>query len=387
MNPSREIRLVAALSLVLGLVLLTGGSNAEAAAGLPPTSIHGTNFLIKTQADLNFCIEAEPGVTEGRSLTMQGCSNADTQRWALPWYTTGLNQIIDNQGMCLNVRGHKADDWPEPAHRGLSGRSGRVLHLHIVGPASVRQRLPRDLRCGGERAGQARRLRCHQADPAVGGHSPEHVSRRAATTADAEEEMSRQASTASHERNAIMSLFSIRIIIATVVGVVLVSACTGAPGSQPAGSPAGTMDSAAEETAPTDQGSTGGGGASLIEAARAVTDACTLMPMDLVSTIVPDATEPVSQQLPSRCTVSNGTSVVEITIAASDAVDPLVPNEPVTGLGVAAYLQEPMPDNAYLKVILDPAGGAIYVEVAGHDGQDHTDHAIAIAERVLAGLE
>jgi hypothetical protein len=184
-----------------------------------------------------------------------------------------------------------------------------------------------------------------------------------------------------------MSRLTIHITIATVIGVVLVTACTGAPGGQSAGSPADTPAPAVDGTTPAGPSSAGGGGASLIEAARAITDACTLMPMDLVSTIVPDAAEPESQQFPTRCTLSNGTSVVEITIAPYDVVDPLVPNEPVGGLGVAAYLQKPAPDDAYLKVILDPAEGAIYVEVAGHDGQDHRDDAIAVAQRVLAGLQ
>lgn len=169
---------------------------------------------------------------------------------------------------------------------------------------------------------------------------------------------------------------------------ILLAACTGAPGGQPDGSQVAASGPAAGETAPADQGSGGGTGASLVQAAAAVTDACTLMPMDLAASIVPNASEPVSQPFPFNvCTVSNGTSVVEITIRATEIVDPLVPNEPVAGLGVAAYLQKPFPDDAYLKVILDPNGGAIYVEVAGHDGKDHGDDAIAVAERVLAELQ
>jgi hypothetical protein len=136
------------------------------------------------------------------------------------------------------------------------------------------------------------------------------------------------------------------------------------------------------------EGSAGAGAASLIAAAAAVTDVCPLVPMDLASSIVPNASAPQSQKFPPyRCTISNGTSVLQVTVAAYDAVDPLIPNEPVAGLGTAAYLQKQQPDNAYIKVILDPAGGALYVEVAGHDGKDHGDDAIAVAQRVLERLQ
>lgn len=167
--------------------------------------------------------------------------------------------------------------------------------------------------------------------------------------------------------------------LAFATGLTL-AACTAAPGQDgdtpPGGQSPGTAPSA------------GGGATSLVDAAAAVTDACKLMPMDLAATIVPNASAPQSQQFPPyKCTVSNGTSVLEITIGAYDAVDPLVPNETVGGLGTQAYLQKQTPDNAYLKMILDPNGGAVYVEVAGHDGKDHGDDAIAVAERVLDGLQ
>lgn len=169
---------------------------------------------------------------------------------------------------------------------------------------------------------------------------------------------------------------------------ILLAACTGAPRGQPDGSPVAASGPTAAGSTPVDQGTGGRAGVSLVDAAAAVTDACTLMPMDLAASIVPNASEPQSQQFPPyKCTVSNGTSVLDITIAAYDAVDPLVPNEPVAGLGVAAYLQTQFTDDAYLKIVLDPNGGAIYVEIAGHDGKDHGDDAIAVAQRVLAGLE
>ncbi len=170
---------------------------------------------------------------------------------------------------------------------------------------------------------------------------------------------------------------SVRILIAIVVAAFAASAC-GGPASEPThtGSPAVIPNQPA-----------GGGGTSLVAAARKVTDVCPLMPGDLVPAIVPGASAPQSQKFPPyKCTISNGTSVLEVTIGAYDAVDPLVPNEAVAGLGSAAYLQKQQPDDAYIKIILDPAGGAVYVEVAGHDGKDHGDDAIAVAKRILAAL-
>lgn len=108
--PPRTVR-AASVVLSLGLILAGTASGAKSAGGLPPTSIHGVSFQVRTLADTNFCIEADPGTSEGRPLTMQQCSAPDpTQHWALPWQTSGVNQVIDSQGMCLNVRGHRADD-------------------------------------------------------------------------------------------------------------------------------------------------------------------------------------------------------------------------------------------------------------------------------------
>ncbi len=185
-----------------------------------------------------------------------------------------------------------------------------------------------------------------------------------------------------------MSRSRIRILVASTAGVLLVSACSGAPAGQPGGSVTAAAPPPAGDSAGPGHGSAGAGGATLVEAAAAVTDACTLLPEDLAASIVPNASAPQSQTFPPyKCTVSNGTSVLEITVAAYDAVDALIPNEKVPGLGTVAYLQEQQPDDAYVKVVLDPNGGAVYVEVAGHDGKDHGDDAIAVAKRVLEALQ
>jgi len=179
-----------------------------------------------------------------------------------------------------------------------------------------------------------------------------------------------------------MSTSRSHLLVASI-GVLVVAGCGGGAASAPDSSGASSPAAGAAATA-----GSAGGRTSLVAAAAAVKDACSLMPMDLAASIVPNASPPQSQQFPPyKCTVSNGTSVLEITIAAYDAVDALIPNEHVDGLGATAYLQKQMVDDAYLKVVLDPAGGAIYVEVAGHDGMDHGDDAVAVAQRVLAALQ
>jgi hypothetical protein len=184
-----------------------------------------------------------------------------------------------------------------------------------------------------------------------------------------------------------MSRFHLRILVPLMLGILPFAACSGPTSGGPDASQSVGSGPSAGASVPADQGQTGAGGSSLVAAAAAVTDACSLVPMDLASSIVSNASAPQSQTFPPyQCTISNGTSVLQVTIGAYDAVDPLIPNEPVAGLGVAAYLQKQQPDDAYLKVILDPAGGAVYVEVAGHDGKDHGDDAVAVAQRVLEAL-
>ncbi|MGH2967275.1 MAG: hypothetical protein ACRDMH_18100 [Solirubrobacterales bacterium] len=60
--------------------------------------------------------------------------------------------------------------------------------------------------------------------------------------------------------------------------------------------------------------------------------------------------------------------------------------EPSPGLAEGAYLQTQFVDDSYLQVILTKDRGALYVEVADHDGKDHKNDAIAVAQAVLAQL-
>jgi Ricin-type beta-trefoil lectin domain len=91
---------------------LVGVGDAQQAHGAsaPPTEVHGTNFLLKSQIDTNFCIEVENGTGEGRTITLQTCGGADTQRWALPLNSDDTNLIVDSQGLCLDGRFTKGDE-------------------------------------------------------------------------------------------------------------------------------------------------------------------------------------------------------------------------------------------------------------------------------------
>src|SRR2546421_2207471 len=127
-------------------------------------------------------------------------------------------------------------------------------------------------------------------------------------------------------------------------------------------------------------------------AAAKVKDACTLMPANLVQKIVPGASASQGSQYPMRCSVSNGTSVLEITIETGIATptDPIKGAEFISGLADGGYLERLDPvarGDTYLTVILgkDPPG-LLHVEVAGHDGKDHKDDAIAVASDILAHL-
>ena len=140
------------------------------------------------------------------------------------------------------------------------------------------------------------------------------------------------------------------------------------------------------------QSSSKGSDSALAVAAGKVTDACTVMPADLVQKIVPGGGAPQSEQYPRRCSVSNGKSVLEITIETGliTPTDPVKGAEYIPGLALGGYLERLDPvsrGDTYLTVILgrDP-NGLLHVEIAGHDGKDHKEDAIAVAQAVLAQL-
>jgi len=131
----------------------------------------------------------------------------------------------------------------------------------------------------------------------------------------------------------------------------------------------------------------GGGNTSLVAAAQRISDLCSVVPDSLAAKIVPNAFAPGREQFPLRCTLNNGKSVLEVTLEKGFALegDPLADAEFISGLAQGGYLQRPVPDSAYLAVLInrDPKV-VLYVEVAGHDGKDHRDDAIAVAREILA---
>lgn len=178
-----------------------------------------------------------------------------------------------------------------------------------------------------------------------------------------------------------------RAFVLALLTILLLSACVRMPSSK-SSSPSSPNDRGAASSK-----EEAGDGSSYAVAAAKVTDACMLMPADLLKKIVPNANAPTREQYPRRCNVSNGTSVLEITFETGIAtpVDPINGAEFIPGLAEGGYLERLDPyakGDIYLTVILgkDPKG-LLHVEVAGHDGKDHKDDAIAVARYILAHLK
>jgi len=134
------------------------------------------------------------------------------------------------------------------------------------------------------------------------------------------------------------------------------------------------------------------GASSFAVAAAKITDACSLMPADFVQRLVPGASAPQSERFPPRCTVRNGKSALEITMDTGPA-DPINGAEFIPGLAQGGYVERLSPNSpgdVYLTVILgqdsNQTNHNLHVEVAGWDGKDHKDDAIAIARDTLAHL-
>jgi hypothetical protein len=98
-------------AVALGVMALTTAAQGQGGAPAPPPStIHGVNFLIKSQVDNTFCVQVASGTTEGRTITLQTCGAADTQRWAFSNNSDDTNLVLDSQGMCLDGRNRKGND-------------------------------------------------------------------------------------------------------------------------------------------------------------------------------------------------------------------------------------------------------------------------------------
>jgi hypothetical protein len=135
-----------------------------------------------------------------------------------------------------------------------------------------------------------------------------------------------------------------------------------------------------------------GDGPSYAAAVAKLTDACPLMPADYVQKLVPGALAPEKERYPLRCTVRNDKSALEITFDTGPD-EPIKGADSIAGLAKAAYLERLDPvarGDVYLTVILgkdeNETNRNLHVEVAGHDGKDHKDDAIAVARDILAHL-
>jgi hypothetical protein len=191
-----------------------------------------------------------------------------------------------------------------------------------------------------------------------------------------------------------------RISILFLVTTALLVGC--APGDKPqsggqaqstaAGS--GGTGSGATASGSTGTGAAGSGSAasSYAAAAEKVTDVCTLIPAEYITRLIPNAFPASSERYPRQCTIRNNLSALQVSIDTGFVpVDPIQGAEFIPGLAEGGYLERLSPNekgDVYLTVILgkDPKA-LLHVEVAGHDGKDHRDDAIAIARDILTRLQ
>ena len=178
-----------------------------------------------------------------------------------------------------------------------------------------------------------------------------------------------------------------RTLIAVLPAALLLSACTRSTNRN------SSSTSSANDRGPAVANDEGADASKYAASAAQVTDACTLLPPpELLKKIVPGANAPQGEQYPRRCSVSNGTLVLEITIETGMivSVDPVNGAEFVPGLAAGGYLERLDPydkGDTYLTVILGKnPRGLLHVEVAGHDGKDHKDEAISVARDILTAL-
>src|SRR6059036_3428578 len=130
-----------------------------------------------------------------------------------------------------------------------------------------------------------------------------------------------------------------RRLIVVVVACVALSACVHLPDSPSTSKP--SNDGSKSSDGSSSSATKTGNGSSYAANAANVNDACPLMPADQVKKIVPNANAPTREQYPRRCNISNGTSVLEITIETGIAtpVDPVNGAEFVPGLADGGYLE------------------------------------------------
>ena len=194
-----------------------------------------------------------------------------------------------------------------------------------------------------------------------------------------------------------------RIALGFVI-VALVAACSGS--QSPTSVPAGTVTPAAQGSAggagsngnaggagsngnAGGAGSNGnaGGGATVAAAAEQVKDWCALLPADVIAKFAPSAPPVHAGVYPGECDASNGVSALQFQYTTGfDGTQPSG-TEKVPNIGLYAYLDRPSQDEVELWVALSTESGrGLFIDMAGHDGKDHTAEAVAIANAILAKL-
>jgi len=83
---------------------------AAAPVVLPASTAHGEGFQIRSVSDPSYCVEVDAGATDLRSVTMAQCNVGSQQRWTFSWLASGLNELIEIQGMCVDVSSRKPGD-------------------------------------------------------------------------------------------------------------------------------------------------------------------------------------------------------------------------------------------------------------------------------------
>jgi hypothetical protein len=117
MNRKMSLGLAAAFVLLVSPTTVgAAGPEAPDAAGtqaavvLPASTAHGGGFQLHSMLDQSFCIEVAAGATDLRPATLGQCSAIGVQRWTFSWLASGLNQLIETQGMCVDVSSRKPGD-------------------------------------------------------------------------------------------------------------------------------------------------------------------------------------------------------------------------------------------------------------------------------------
>lgn len=95
----------------IGLGLAVAGATIFNHADAQATQPHGTNLIIKSSIDPNYCVEeASQGGPEGKTVYMSQCAARDNQHWTFTWDPGNNSVIVSGEGMCLDIRGRKPGD-------------------------------------------------------------------------------------------------------------------------------------------------------------------------------------------------------------------------------------------------------------------------------------